>query len=104
MPTLVSPISNYQLALSQQKMSPNQLQVSNQPFVIEGHANSLGSDSYNEALGLAQAEEVARFLVDHGVTRQQLVVRMEGESKPTIGSIITAHRSMIRQVDVSRNL
>ena len=46
MPTLVSPILNYQLALSQQKMSPNQLQVSNQPIVIEGHANSLSSDSY----------------------------------------------------------
>ena len=74
-------------------MSSNQLQVSNQPFVIEGHANSLSSDSYNEALGLVRAEEVTRFLVGYGVVaRQQLVMRSGGESKPIIDNITSIHR------------
>ena len=81
-----------------------QLQASKQSFVIAGHADSWGSEPYNEALGLARAEEVARFLVDLGVARQQLVVRSKGEAEPVADNMAATGRSLNRRVEVSQPL
>ena len=81
-----------------------ELQTRKQSFVIAGHADSWGSESYNEALGLARAEEVARFLVDLGVARQQLVVRSEGEAEPVADNIASTGRSLNRRVELSQPL
>jgi outer membrane protein OmpA-like peptidoglycan-associated protein len=49
---------------------------------VEGHTDSIGSESYNERLSVARAESVAEALVEDGVTRRRLTSRGFGERQP----------------------
>ncbi len=51
------------------------------PIIIEGNADSRGSDEYNYALGLKRAEEVKQALIIDGV-KNELKVISYGESAP----------------------
>jgi len=52
--------------------------------VIEGHADAVGSDEYNLALGERRAEAVRRFLFNTGVPAQQMSTVSFGESSPAV--------------------
>lgn len=60
--------------------------MKNQPSIkvieIRGHTDANGSMAYNQDLSTRRADEVARFLVDHGVEAQRIRVRGYGESRP----------------------
>ncbi len=51
-------------------------------LLIEGHTDSLGSDSYNKALSLRRAQAVKAYLVSHGIAEERLRVVGLGESSP----------------------
>lgn len=51
-------------------------------FVIEGHANELGSESYNLALSARRAASVKEFLVHAGISESDLELAAYGESRP----------------------
>jgi len=53
-------------------------------FVIEGHADSRGTSSYNKILGLRRAETVMRAMVKAGVAFERLKVVTQGEMKPKV--------------------
>jgi outer membrane protein OmpA-like peptidoglycan-associated protein len=67
---------------------------------IEGHTDSIGSDSYNEALSQRRAEAVANALQSRGVpgTRIQAVGR--GKSAPVAGNDTSAGRQQNRRVEI----
>jgi OOP family OmpA-OmpF porin len=50
--------------------------------ILEGHADSDGSDKYNEALGKRRAQYVYDYLVKHGVDSNRLITISFGESSP----------------------
>lgn len=52
---------------------------------IEGHADHWGSDIYNLALGQRRGDAVKTFLLDLGVSGQQLTVISYGEERPLVG-------------------
>jgi outer membrane protein OmpA-like peptidoglycan-associated protein len=58
------------------------------PYVrmtVVGHADKVGSDSYNNRLGLRRARAVVAFLSRHGISRRRLdAVESRGESEPVV--------------------
>lgn len=53
-------------------------------FVIEGHTDGIGSESYNQRLSEDRAQAVAQFLVNLGVDRDRLKTAAYGESRPKV--------------------
>lgn len=51
---------------------------------IEGHADAVGSDGYNEKLGLRRAQRVMAELTQLGVDAGRMSIASLGESKPLI--------------------
>jgi outer membrane protein OmpA-like peptidoglycan-associated protein len=49
---------------------------------IEGHTDSIGSDSYNQALSERRAQAVKAYLVSQGVAASRLSTEGKGESEP----------------------
>lgn len=56
-------------------------------FRVYGHTDLVGSDAYNQRLGLRRARAVVGFLVSHGVSRSRLeAVVSKGETQPIIAT------------------
>ncbi|PRY16429.1 outer membrane protein OmpA-like peptidoglycan-associated protein [Pontibacter ummariensis] len=54
-------------------------------LLIQGHADYIGSEEYNQALSEARAENVKEYLVSQGVQNpERLVTRGYGESRPLV--------------------
>jgi outer membrane protein OmpA-like peptidoglycan-associated protein len=53
-------------------------------ITIEGHADRTGTDDHNEALALARARTVSRWLASHGVPRSRLREAAEGARHPLV--------------------
>ncbi|WP_374574933.1 OmpA family protein [Phenylobacterium sp.] len=67
---------------------------------IIGHADSTGSDAYNQALSERRASSVASYLVSHGVLRDRLYVAGRGESQPIASNDTPEGRAQNRRVEV----
>jgi len=52
--------------------------------VIEGHADSRGTDEYNLALGSRRAESVKNFLNNLGIDSSRLITISYGEERPAV--------------------
>jgi OOP family OmpA-OmpF porin len=68
---------------------------------IVGHTDSGGSDEYNQALSEARAQAVADFLVEGGVSRDQLIVEGDGEKFPIATNDTEEGRAQNRRVEVT---
>ncbi len=51
-------------------------------FRLEGHTCDMGSETYNQHLSVRRAESVKKWLVQHGIDAQKLIVRGYGQSRP----------------------
>ncbi len=49
---------------------------------VEGHADRIGSEPFNQALGLQRAQSIQQFLVELGVQEESIVVSSMGELAP----------------------
>jgi outer membrane protein OmpA-like peptidoglycan-associated protein len=68
---------------------------------IEGHTDSLGSDSYNQRLSERRAQSVKRYLVQHfPIPSDRLVVRSFGKGKPIASNDTPEGRDKNRRVEV----
>lgn len=67
--------------------------------VIEGHADYVGSDEYNQRLGLRRAEKVKNELAQFGVDSARLSVVSLGESKPVVEEKTDWARAVNRRVE-----
>lgn len=65
---------------------------------IEGHADVIGSNRYNERLGLRRADTVRDFLVKYGAGAGQLTTASFGETTPKIPARNREARFMNRRV------
>lgn len=75
-------------------------QYDERTFIIEGHTDSVGSDSYNMTLSRARAQSVANFLEMQGIPSAQLKVRAMGESAPVEPNTSPANRANNRRVEI----
>jgi outer membrane protein OmpA-like peptidoglycan-associated protein len=67
---------------------------------VYGHADSVGSDEYNQDLSERRAMNVASVLVQGGVIRQRLVAEGFGESRPVASNSTDDGRARNRRVEV----
>lgn len=67
---------------------------------VYGHADSTGSDAYNQNLSERRAMNVASVLMQGGVIRQRLIAQGFGESRPIADNSTDAGRARNRRVEV----
>jgi OmpA-OmpF porin, OOP family len=69
-------------------------------IVLEGHTDSVGSDSYNLKLSQERAEAVQDFLLKNGLAAASLTARGLGESYPVATNDTAAGRQQNRRVQI----
>lgn len=67
---------------------------------VYGHADSVGSDTYNQDLSERRAMNVASVLMQGGVIRQRLIAQGYGESRPIADNSSDSGRARNRRVEV----
>jgi outer membrane protein OmpA-like peptidoglycan-associated protein len=67
---------------------------------IEGHTDSVGSDSYNQALSDRRAESVRSYLVSQRIAAQSITTKGFGESRPVATNATAAGRQQNRRVEL----
>jgi outer membrane protein OmpA-like peptidoglycan-associated protein len=67
--------------------------------VIEGHADYVGRDEYNQKLGLRRAQMVMKELAAQGVEPDRMSAASLGESKPLLGQETDWARAVNRRVE-----
>jgi len=81
--------------------SANSGSASGRLFVVAGHTDSVGSESYNYELGQRRASRVAGYLVStQGVDPTQLRVVSYGASKPVADNSTASGRRSNRRVEI----
>ncbi|MEN3044813.1 MAG: OmpA family protein [Candidatus Hydrothermales bacterium] len=67
---------------------------------IQGHTDSVGSDSYNLTLSQARAEAVRNYLINfHNIDPSKLVAKGYGETMPIADNLTREGRAMNRRVE-----
>jgi len=72
-------------------------------FVVEGHTDSRGSDSYNEDLSQRRADAVRTYLVSQGVDSNRIRAVGRGESDPVAENDSPEGRANNRRVGIIVN-
>ncbi|MGH7772655.1 MAG: OmpA family protein [Candidatus Binatia bacterium] len=72
---------------------------SNIVVVIEGHTDYIGSDEYNQKLGLRRAQTVMKELAQLGIDPERMSAASFGESKPLIEQQTDWARAVNRRVE-----
>jgi outer membrane protein OmpA-like peptidoglycan-associated protein len=67
---------------------------------VEGHTDSVGSDSYNQALSERRAESVRGYLVSQRIPAQNITTSGLGESQPVASNDTAAGRQQNRRVEL----
>jgi sodium-type flagellar protein MotY len=68
---------------------------------LTGHTDSVGSKSYNKMLSERRVRAVENYLLDKGVTRQQIKMQGFGDAHPSADNLTEEGRSMNRRVLVA---
>jgi OmpA-OmpF porin, OOP family len=67
---------------------------------LTGHTDSIGTDAYNQKLGLRRAEAVKQYMVNHGVAADKIAVESKGKSQPVASNKTAEGRAKNRRVDI----
>ncbi|MGE0681968.1 MAG: OmpA family protein [Candidatus Binatia bacterium] len=69
-------------------------------LLIEGHTDSIGSDSYNLDLSQRRAEAVQSFLLQNGIRSERMIARGYGKMYPVASNDTEAGRQQNRRVEI----
>ncbi len=79
----------------------NKLKGINLEVVIAiGHADSIGSDGYNQRLSVRRAESVKAYLVSKGVESNRVYTEGKGEKQPVADNKTREGRAKNRRVEI----
>ncbi len=67
---------------------------------VEGHADSTGSNSYNQRLSDRRAESVSSYLIRQGVTGSRIDAIGYGETEPRASNATADGRQLNRRVEI----
>lgn len=68
--------------------------------IIEGHTDSVGAESFNQALSHERAQAVKSVLAEHGVDATRIEAVGKGESTPVASNATAAGRQQNRRVEI----
>lgn len=71
-----------------------------QRVIVEGHTDSIGSQSYNLRLSRKRAASVADYLINNGLPAEKIKIVGYGESKPKYPNDTEEHRAKNRRVEI----
>jgi outer membrane protein OmpA-like peptidoglycan-associated protein len=66
----------------------------------EGHADSIGTDGYNQGLSERRADSVRSFLMQEGIAAESISARGFGESQPVATNETAVGRQQNRRVEL----
>jgi OmpA-OmpF porin, OOP family len=69
---------------------------------VQGHTDSIGSKSYNDALSIRRAQAVKTYLMNKGVQESRLSVEGFGFSRPVASNDTAEGRALNRRVELHR--
>ncbi|MGD9705087.1 MAG: OmpA family protein [Acidimicrobiia bacterium] len=69
-------------------------------WTIEGHTDSLGSDSYNLELSQRRLDAIVAYIAVHGVDTRRVTTIAKGESEPIADNATRAGRAQNRRIEV----
>ena len=70
-------------------------------ILLSGHADSTGTDEYNQALSLKRANAVKRYLVKNfNISPEKIAVKAYGESMPVTSNSTLKGRALNRRVEI----
>lgn len=69
-------------------------------IIVEGHTDSQGSESNNEALSLKRAESVREHMVSQGIEPDKIQAKGLGESRPVADNSTPEGRANNRRVEI----
>jgi outer membrane protein OmpA-like peptidoglycan-associated protein len=72
----------------------------NVAFRIEGHTDSVGSDSFNEKLSQARAQSVMNYLIGKGIPSDRMTAVGYGETRPIADNNTSEGRRTNRRVEI----
>ncbi|MEA1785654.1 OmpA family protein [Arenibacter sp. GZD96] len=73
----------------------------NAKFTVEGHTDSVGSNSLNQKLSESRANSVRDFLIEKGISASRLTAVGYGEDKPIATNNTAAGRTQNRRVEIN---
>ncbi|GAA4094347.1 hypothetical protein GCM10022392_16320 [Mucilaginibacter panaciglaebae] len=71
-------------------------------FVLNGHASAEGTDAHNMALSVERANSVKTYLVNSGVSGDNLIVKGYGDKKPIADNNTEPGRARNRRVEIKK--
>ncbi len=78
------------------------LQEYNQTIIeVAGHTDSVGTDSYNQALSERRANAVGNYLMSRGIMRDRFIIVGAGESRPIASNDTESGRAQNRRVEIT---
>ncbi len=69
-------------------------------LLIQGHTDVIGDLDYNVKLSLRRAESVARYFMDHGISKSRIAYEGFGMNKPLMENNLPEGRMMNRRVEI----
>ena len=72
-------------------------------LTIEGHTDTVGSETYNLALGLRRAEAAKAYLVQKGIAADRIQTVSRGEAAPAVPNDTPQNQQLNRRVTFSVN-
>jgi outer membrane protein OmpA-like peptidoglycan-associated protein len=74
-------------------------QYPNMKIEISGHTDNKGSDEYNQKLSENRAKSVVDYLVEKGITQDQLIFKGYGEAKPIASNDTDEGQQLNRRIE-----
>ncbi len=67
---------------------------------VSGHSDDSGTPEYNERLAESRARTVVGFLIEHGISADQIKIQSFGSTRPLVSNTTTEGRQLNRRVDI----
>ena len=74
--------------------------ISLEVIIAVGHADSVGSDAYNQKLSVARSEAVKAYLVSKGIEKNRVYTEGKGEKQPVADNKTSDGRAKNRRVEI----
>ena len=82
-------------------LAENFRQYPDNEIIVEGHTDSVGTESYNQKLSERRAANVADYLIDKGVNASNITVYGYGELRPKSSNDSAEGRQLNRRVEIN---
>ena len=69
-------------------------------IIAVGHADSIGSDEYNQKLSVKRAEAVKAYLTSKGIDKNRVYTEGKGEKQPVADNRTAEGRAKNRRVEI----